>query len=362
MSDLYLCRLSSERDPKTLDSKQILRHQNINSTKMATLKARLAELGNETLLTSAETIYKTSIESTSLTLSNPRGIKEELQFLKEFCSKLKFQYLEQESRDKFLRELLMDGTREISPLDIDRITEENVELKLALKQLKNEMASIIEQSEKQAEEVIDLHKQFSARYEEVDRTLAGVDELQRELDELLQEPQNENHVALYNMKKLIDTDEIGLNEAIEIAESVVELEAQVLADLDKSLKGARKEYTEKEQLMESLQAQLVRLQAQLESEPLKSEQTIDPQQAYANWLRELNTTMQKFIPVPVAIERFGENSVLKFRDTKITLDKNLSVVATAPKLSSQAITEINCADQSSKFWKLSRLLSEIIFQ
>lgn len=329
---------------------------------MASLRARLAELGTETLLTSAESIYKASIESTSLTLSNPKGIKEELQFLKEFCSKLKFQYLEQESRDKFLRELLMDGTREVSQLDIDQITEENVKLKLALKQLKNEMASILEESEKQAEDVIDLHKQFAARHDEVDLTLAGVDELQRELDEMLQDPQNENHVALYNMKKLIDTDEIGLNEAIEIAESVVELEVQVLAELDKSVKGARIEHAEKEQLVANLQGQLATLQAQLEREQLKPEQAIDPQQVYANWLRELNSTMQRFIPAPVAIERFGENSVLKIRDTKITLDKNLSVVATSPKLSSQAITEINCADQSSRFWKLSRLLSEIIFQ
>lgn len=328
----------------------------------STFKARLAELGNDTLLASAESIFKSTAESSSLTLTNPRGIKEELAFLKEFCYKLKFQYLEQETRDKFLRHLLMEDTHNVSVDELDQIVKANVELKHALKELKTEMDTVVEQSESLAEEVIDLQRAYSARRLEVDEALAGVDSLQKELDGLLQDPENENHVTLFNMKRLIDTEDIGLNEALEIAEAAVSLESQVVAELDRSVDRAKGEHSAKEKVVASLQDSLSRLQVQLDKEALKPKQDIDPQQAYAQWLREVNSMMEKFIPVRMEIETENKTSVLAIGTTKISLDESLSIVACSNRnRSSQAITEIDCADHTTKFWKLSRFLSEIIF-
>lgn len=328
---------------------------------MSTFESRLEELNNETLLASAESIFKSTIESSSSNLTDPRQIKEEIAFLKEFCSKLKFQYLEQETRDKFLRLLLTEDGHDVSADNLDQIVKENVALKNALKQLKTEMESVLEKSDAMAEEVVSLHRSYNSRRAEVDEALAGVDSLQKELDALLQDPDNENHVALFNVKRLIDTEDIGLNEAISIAETAVTLESQVLSELERAVERTKDEHSTKNKFITNLKESLARLQALVDQEALRPKKDIDPEQAYAQWLRELNSMIEKFVPVQVEVESKNDFNVLKVGLTHLKLDRHLNILECShSKVTTTTITEINCSDNNAKFWKLSRLLSQII--
>lgn len=327
---------------------------------MSTYEAQLEQLQAAILLSSAESLFKSAMESSSSSLSDPRSIKDELAYLKEFCSKLKFQYLEQETRDKFLRLLFLEDTQEVLVEKLDQIVKDNVSLKSALKQLKSEMMSVLERSEAMTEEVLALSASYDSRKAEVSEALAGVESLQSELDSLLKDPENENHVTLFNVKRLIDTEDIGLNEAISIAESTVAQESQALSDLKLAVARASAETTAQEKLTSSLSEQLEKLQSLVDAESQKPAQDVDPEQEYAQWLRELNLTVSKFVPVNVEVKKSNEDSILTIGSAKLTLDKQLNVIECSLGTSG-TLAEINCAEGPKKFWKLLLFLSEMIF-
>lgn len=328
---------------------------------MSTFESRLENMNSEILLASAEAIFKSAMDSLSSSLKDPRGIKEELVYVKEFCSKLKFQYLEQETRDKFLRILLTENAHHVSADQLDEIVKENINLKNALKLLKTEMESVLKTSEVMADEVIALNQTLESRRLEVDEALAGVDTLQNELDALLKDPENENHVALFNVKRLIDTEDIGLNEAIEIAESAVNLELLVLTDLDRAVERARDEEASKQKLIGGLQESLARLQRLVNEEAVREKKDVDPEQEYAQWLRELNSMVDKFVPVKVEVESQDGANVLRIGLSSLVLDGELNILrCSSPLVTLVAIADVNCAEDKAKFWKLSRLLSHII--
>lgn len=326
-------------------------------------QARLEHIHSEILLSQAESIFKSAVDSSSSSLSDPRAINEELAYLKEFCSKLKFQYLEQETRDKFLRLLLIEDTHNVPAEELDRIVQENVELKQVLKQRKTEMENVLEKSEAMAEDVIGLSKSYTSRHKEVDEAIAGVADLQDELDVLLKDPNNENHVTLFNVKRLIDTEDIGLDQAIEIAETAVLLEKQTLADLETALERANGEPATKNTIIANLQESLARLQALVEQEEQKPKLEIDPDQAYAQWLRDVNSKIEKFVPSHIEIESGASGNVLRVGDTELRLDKKMNIVECSnSSVTSRSIAEVNFAEEPRKFWKLSQLLSQIIFE
>lgn len=326
-------------------------------------QARIDNLHNDILLSQAESIFKATVDSSSSSFNDPRGIQEELTYFKEFCSKLKFQYLEQETRDKFLRLLLTEGNPNVPAEELDRIVQENVELKLILKQRKTEMESVLEKSEAMAEEVIALSESYTSRRKEVEETLAGVADLQNDLDLLLKDPENENHVTLFNVKRLIDTEDIGLEQAIEIAEAEVALGRKTLADLDSAVERANSEPTIKNKIIANLEESLARLQALVEQEEKKPKQEIDPEQAYAQWLRDVNSNIEKFVPVPIEIESGPASNALKIGDTRMILDKQMNILECSnPSVTSRAIAEVNFAEENRKIFRLSQLLSQMIFR
>ncbi|SGZ50743.1 CIC11C00000002403 [Sungouiella intermedia] len=338
---------------------------------MDSYQARIEDLNSDILLSQAENIFRTTIDSSSSNLSDPRGIGEELAYLKEFCSKLKFQYLEQETRDKFLRLLLIEDNHNVSDEELDRIVKENVELKQALKQLKSEMENVLESSESTAEDVVKLSQAYQSRRTEVDQALADVENLQNELDSLLKVPENENHVTLFNVKRLIDTEDIGLDQAIEIAENEVVLEKGALSDLTGAIERAQDEVSTKDTFIANLLESLARLQTLVEQEEQKPKQKIEPKQAYAQWLRDLNSMVEKFVPIEIKIDMEKEggsggattSTTISIANTKLKIDRQMNILqCTNPKVTSRLIAEVNCAEEDRKFWRLSQLLSEIIFE
>lgn len=321
---------------------------------------------NENSLASARSIYDSTIENTTSRLSNPNGIKDELAYLKEFSSKLKFQYLEQETRDKFLRLLLIENELNINREDIDTLVTQNAELKQALKDLKREMETVIQSSDTVANDVISLNKAFIARKTDVDETLVGLENLQNELDHLLNSAENENYRTLFNLKKLIDLEDIGLNEAINIADNALEQDSITLKELEHKLEKAETENNRKIRLIETLNANLERLRALSREEASKTHDKDEPEQVYAQWLRGLNALLQEFIPEEIEINaEKNDTHTLSLKNSKVTLDKqfNIQHCTSANSEIRRLMNATNMATGAdTKFWRLLEFLSAWIHQ
>lgn len=325
-----------------------------------TYESRLKDISQDVSLNSSSALYYSTSQNVISDFPDPTTVKEELAHLKEFSSKLKFQYLEQETRDKFLRLMLMEKDQNISQKDIEELVEQNAKEKKALKQLKTEMYSLIKTSEAQAEENISLNRSFEARNLDISNTLLEIDTLKEELETLLNDPENENHKTLFNLKKIIDTEDIGLNEAISIATNALDQDVLTLSKLDHSVEKAQADLQDKSQLLVTLEDNLKKLDTVLKEIESKPKEEQEPRQVFAQWLRDMNTTLQKFIPVSL---QFTESAqILKLGSHLFTFDEEFNIISCSDKRVKQpSIQQVNSAKENNKFWKLLQLLTKVIF-
>lgn len=323
--------------------------------------SQLKIVSQDISLNLASSIYNSTSQNAISEFPDPTTVKEELSHLKEFSSKLKFQYLEQETRDKFLRLMLMENDENISQKDVDQLVEQNLMEKKALKGLKTEMYSIIKASEAQAEEVISLNRSFEARNFDVSNTILEIDKLQGELETLLNDPENENHKTLFNLKKIIDTEDIGLNEAISIATNALEQDVLTLSKLDHSVEKAQADLHDKNLILETLEANLKLLDTILREIENKPKGEKEPQQLFAQWLRDMNTSLEKFIPVSF---EFSESAqTLRLGSYHLIFDHEFNIIDCSDKIiAPTSIQQVNHAKDNAKFWKLLQLLSKVIFK
>lgn len=252
----------------------------------------LEQIGKGTLISQAKDAFESVTNASKSNLHNPTKIKTELTHLKQFLSKLKFQYLEQETRDKFLR-LLLINEKSISKQDVELIVAENRKLKESLSLLKRAIESLTEQAENLAEEVVDLNDQLKKRKLEANESLAEAEQLQAELDQLIGEGENDNYKTLFNFKKLIDSDDIGLSEAISIANSAVESDEATLKEMEVKLEEARKEAEEKRSQLERIEQMTQELESQVgeDDTPVKKSE----QQEYAQQLGDIKAALSRFV-------------------------------------------------------------------
>lgn len=86
--------------------------------------------------------YKASLEELGINCEDPRNLDEVVNAKKELYSKLKFQYLEQETKEKFLRLIIDNKPIYIEEQDLKKVETENLALKDKLKAQKSENESI----------------------------------------------------------------------------------------------------------------------------------------------------------------------------------------------------------------------------
>lgn len=252
----------------------------------------LEQIGKGTLISQAKDAFESVTNTSKSHIHNPTKIKAELTHLKQFLSKLKFQYLEQETRDKFLR-LLLINENSISKQNVELIVAENQTLKQSLSLLKRAIEALTEEAENLAEEVVNLDDQLKKRKVEANESLAEAEQLQIELDLLISEGDNDNYKTLFNFKKLIDSDDIGLSEAISIANSAVESDEATLKALEEKLEGGRKEAEEKRLQLERIEKLTQELESQVgeDDTPVKKGE----QQEYAQQLGDIKAALSRFV-------------------------------------------------------------------
>lgn len=247
------------------------------------------ELGDTSAISilNAENDFKSRVKKVNESIQDPNSINEEINYLRENFSKLKFQYLEQETKEKFLRSLLESSPPYVGQDDINKLEANNQETKRALKSLKDAVTHKSIEIEDITRETIDLCEEFMSKKNEVESMLADFEDIERKLDDATKNQSEDAKVILNSVAELsINFNEEDTNSLLAQAEiKVAQSEAnRMLIENELKLRTG---------LHESLKVQIRKLWERLESlrssaEEVKSFEEPSKAQIYAQWVKEMS--------------------------------------------------------------------------
>lgn len=151
-------------------------------------------------LNQAQEQYEEFMAGAETKVADPGAMQDVIAALKAQLKELKFQYLQQESRDKFLRQLGVDTP--IRSADVEIIRAENDQLKLRLKLLKTYVGNVLEESRQTALDVVSLNERYEtklAEFEAMQKTGMGLEEQLAQFMQL----ENETFKDTYNMRRML---------------------------------------------------------------------------------------------------------------------------------------------------------------
>lgn len=323
----------------------------------------MEQSSEDSSLAQAEEIFNTTVAASVLKQLDPASIKAEVAALKEFCSKLKFQYLEQDSRDKFLRLLFLkdiDSINHVAAADVDRLLKSNALAKSELKLLKTELANLLDLNEATADEVIALNEKHMARKNELELARGELYSLLRELDGLINDSANESYTMLLDLNKMIDSQNVGPEEAIRIAETVLYEDEKTANKLAETEKNMLVKDSQNIALVAELEANLGLLKNQIQHASRLSMGHPDPEQKRAHDLRELNYLLQKFTPEHVDIRHKEEEFILSYGKNHIVFNQNLKIILSSNQLNVRDVNQVNRLSGDVKLNRLLRLLAQVL--
>ncbi|KAI1154171.1 hypothetical protein F4825DRAFT_204038 [Nemania diffusa] len=178
------------------------------------------------------------ISTSSLDATTPASLEADLTHYRELFAKLRFSYVEQVTKEKFIRAIVGDPPLIVSPQENVDLEKQNLEAKATLKALKTEVADMVTELEQKA-------KDLSRKYERVKTETAKMEELPEKLVEL------ESAVA-----KLRATQASGLN-------ANPELNLPLAKTLD-LMEAKKRQRNELDRQLEQLQSQVPRKKKELE--------------------------------------------------------------------------------------------------
>ncbi|KAI1278984.1 hypothetical protein F5Y07DRAFT_59792 [Xylaria sp. FL0933] len=184
------------------------------------------------------------ISNASLDATTPASLEADLTHYRELFAKLRFSYVEQVTKEKFIRAIVGDPPLIVSSQENVELEKQNLEAKATLKALKTEVADMVTELEKKA-------RDLSKKYEKVKTETAKLEELPAKLDEL------ESAVA-----KLRTAQASGLNSNPELnlplakTLQLVDAKKRERDDLDRQLEQLQSQVPRKKKELERLQAEL----------------------------------------------------------------------------------------------------------
>ncbi|KAI1632407.1 hypothetical protein F4809DRAFT_627794 [Biscogniauxia mediterranea] len=192
-----------------------------------------------------ENYQRTSdISNTSLDATTPASLEADLTHYRELFAKLRFSYVEQVTKEKFIRAIVGDPPLIVSPQENFDLEKQNLEAKATLKALKTEVTDMVSQLEAKA-------KDLSKKYEKVKLETVKLDELPAKISDL------EEAIAQLKEKQageLNPNPELNLPLAKTV--DLVEAKKRQRAELDRQLEQLQSQVPRKKKELERLHAEM----------------------------------------------------------------------------------------------------------
>lgn len=294
-------------------------------------------------------------------ITNPLQINDEIEYYKQYLSKLKFLYLEQETRDKFLRRILIDKQLDITNEEIAAITEENKVLKADLKQLKQEIDTFVGRIDGITDETIESNETYNQKLTEVNTLTTDIDQMNTQLNAIINEIENnEDNLLLFNLQKSVGNFQVlNFDKILEISNNQLSSNISQYQALTKQIDDSFVKHNEKITIISELNAGLQSLIDSGSSVP----ETNNATQLWAHLINQLNQVLETFFSESITLVRLGDNYQLQLENYKVVLKSDLTIVNVVPSGPKQArlVADINSSDLSrwDRFLSLLTLLAEL---
>ncbi|KAL5604383.1 hypothetical protein BROUX41_002355 [Berkeleyomyces rouxiae] len=231
-------------DPAILEELEKLQNQPLSILKLS-----------EPITASADTALsnrRSDASSASFDAPTPSSLEADLAHYRELFSKLRFSYVEQVTKEKFIRAIVGDPPLIVTPLENVELEKENLAAKAALKTLKLEVAALVAELEKRA-------RDLSRRTAQVQTDTARLKDLPREIS-LMEESLANLRDERQDMARQANGNAeltLPLGRTTELVE---ERKAQMGA-LDRELEQLRARVPRKKKELERLKAEIAPLEA-----------------------------------------------------------------------------------------------------
>ncbi|EPY50889.1 Bfr1 binding protein [Schizosaccharomyces cryophilus OY26] len=186
-------------------------------------------------------------ESASSSVNEQSGLstEQELKKYKEFFSQLKFSYIEQGTKERYLRAILDDPPLLVEPEDNEKLESTISELKFRLKQRKDEVESLKKEIVSECNEIAQKYDATLKESKEAKTLLAELRTLEKELQDLDQDnliktpilPDLEEKIPVLEQELLVTDD------SIKFTNSQLERDEVRLDQLRKNCSLLEKEYS-----------------------------------------------------------------------------------------------------------------------
>lgn len=290
-------------------------------------KKQLDELDHDISILSSQKDFQSHMNKINETVENPILINDEINFQKENFSKLKFQYLEQETKEKFLRSLFDNPPISIQQEDINKLQEENVHSKQALKALKESMNNKMNDIHEISRVTVELNEEYQNKYNETNKMLDEVIRMEEKINSIIDNQQDETKEII---KSLIDLSS-GMKEK-DLTKIMISASNKSLQDYTTAPQSGNELHL-KNQLNENQQQHLQKLQEKLTAlkfNLLNVEDNKEPNdnQFYAQWVKEMNEILISLNGLSYIKFEFVDNTDLKLivNNHNVLLNKNFDIL------------------------------------
>jgi predicted nucleic acid-binding Zn-ribbon protein len=227
---------------------------------------------------------KQEFEESTSKLNGPDVIDDEIARQKSVFSKLKFLYLEQETRDKFLRKISELDALVLNEEDISQVEQATVHGKENLKQLKHKMNQQIVDLTTLTKETNQLYSVYTSAVNETNGLINEISQLESELHEIMNESQ-------YKLILEMESVPANIGEYVQLNEQELDRAKQRLDAIELQIQHGERENDSKQREIDDLRVSLEILQRRLMEVPQKVD---DESQLYARWCDDTNEILKSF--------------------------------------------------------------------
>ncbi|EMR09329.1 hypothetical protein PNEG_02284 [Pneumocystis murina B123] len=137
---------------------------------------------------------------------SPNMVESDLKYFKELFSKLKFSYIEQETKERYLRAILDDPILVIENKDNLELEKKNMELKSLLKNTKESLNATCQNLEQTISKVCNEYEIMIQQALEASDMLKEIEKMEAEIEELKDNEQNaEQNLSLKDSLSLLSS-------------------------------------------------------------------------------------------------------------------------------------------------------------